>query len=464
MFSFPEAAKALQIHLHRANPLCYGTGAAIDSRKVQPGDLFAALEGDRSDGHQFMDDAFRAGASGAIIRKDFFETNRERLLSDNLYQNLLVGPHPETMLQELAAWHRARFPVRVIGITGSVGKTSTKEFLFYLMRSQFPTLANAGNLNNHLGVPLTLLQLTSDARYCLVEMGANHRGEIRFLSSMARPDAGIITKVSPAHLEGFGSIENIYEAKCELMESLPSSGMMVLPFDDKNLLKRARGLGLKVITVGESKEADFAVTGAWLKDGCVWFSINESRTFSFPGVAKFQVGNAACAVATACSLGIRLEDLPERWTGMKFPAGRFEEKVIQGDIRVIFDGYNASPEAFQKALETFSELEATGRKILIFSDMLELGFASESFHEALAEQIARQGFDYIGAYGPYSAGSIRKIQEMMPSLEAEHFKSSDDLGAALKNRVRSGDVILLKASRGMKIENVLGHLDTSAVV
>lgn len=460
MFSFPEAARLLNIIPFLLNASSQASGASIDTRTLAPGNLFIALQGSQQDGHQYLEEAFRKGASGALISQAVFEAQPSRFLDHpELFQNILPVPDPEKSLRGLAVWHRAHFKIPTIGITGSVAKTSTKEFLTYLLRKRFSVLASFGNFNNHLGLPLTLLGLGQSHRFCVAELGANHIGEIRYLADILKPTAGMITQISSAHLEGFGSLEGICEAKLELFEALPRGSPAILPDDDLKLFEKARKLNLNFIRVGMSREADFRISDLRLEKGFVSFVAKDKRQFSFPGVAAFFSRNAAMALAMWEALGMSLEDIPEVWEDLKLPAGRFQERWLGIGIQLIYDGYNANPASFLKALESFHALPVSGRKILVFSDMLELGKEEKGFHEELGRQIAGFDFDLALAYGRLTQASIEVLQTEKESMTARHFKDSRELADFLLTVIKTGDCVLLKASRGMKIEEVMKVLE-----
>ena len=460
MFSFPDASRHLGASLEFSNPSCYATGASIDTRTIEPGDLFIAIRGMRTDGHEYLEEAFRKGASGALVDQAVVHSQSDRFLNDaaKLFQNLLLVPDTQKSLADLALWYRLRLGPVCIGITGSVGKTSTKEFLRYLLSQKYPVLANRGNFNNHLGLPLTLLRLQSADRFCVAELGANHRGEIRDLACLLKPSAGMITQISPAHLEGFGSLEAVYEAKLELLESLKPGSVAVLPASDRVLTEKARQMDLKVVRVGDSDEAEFCVSDIRVKKSFVHFKLNRQRKYAFPGIGGFLAYNAAMAIAMAESLGMPPEDIPKVWRALELPEGRFQEHRLKNGVCLINDAYNASPVSFERALNAFHALEVSGKKIVVFADMLELGAEERQYHEALGRSLARYGFDYVAAYGGRACLSIDALHSENPALGADHFQSPEEVVHALRERIGAGDAVLFKASRGMKMEKVLDLL------
>jgi len=464
VFSLADVAGHLGIEIHLPNPLSQATGASINTRTLEVGDLFVALKGSQVDGHSYLESAFHRGASGALISKEYFEVNRERLLaSQHRYHNLLIAPDPRKSLSDAAKWYRSRFDVKAIGITGTLGKTSTKEFLHYVIRQQFPVLANAGNLNNLLGLSLTLFRLRAGDRYCIAEIAASHQGEIRELAAILNPDAAIITQVTPVHLEGFGSMEGIYAAKLEILETLPQKAFVILPDDDPILLERVRDYDVQTVKVGESIEANYRISNVHLKKGYVRFRINDGPLRSFPGIASFQVRNAAMAIAMAEILGVKMEDIPRVWKKMVMPSGRFEEKTLPDGIRLIHDGYSASPFAFNTALDTFCGLEVTGKRFLVFADMLELGEEAPRYHTELGFKIAQCPLDGVFAYGNLAKVSVDAIRMANASFHVKCFEDVKDVVCELKNELKPGDAILFKASRGMNIENVINEFEMTSV-
>ena len=459
MFSFPEAAALAEAELRLADPSFLISGASIDTRTLQKGNLFIALQGTQEDGHRYLAEAFSKGASGALIGKAYFERNRETLA---VCRNLLLAHDPFAALTALAKAYRSRFDIPVAGITGSVGKTSTKEFLHFILSQSRNVLATRGNFNNHLGLPLTLLGLKESHQACVAELGANHPGEIRDLAAILKPGHAIITCVAPVHLSGFGSLEGIYKEKLELFESLLPDSTAVIPDDEVVLFARARGMGLRAVRVGQSPLADYRIANARVLDAWVHFTVN-GRKYAFPGIAKFLVRNAAMAVALAEAMGTESSEIPEIWENFKLPSGRFQSRLLDNGVALIDDGYNASPASFKAALEVFSGLPTAGRRVLVFADMLELGSEEIRYHEELGERIAGSNLDLVLAYGPLAGCSIEKIHDLNPSLEAYHFGGTGETADFLRSRLQKGDRLLLKASRGMKIEDVIHSLGADLI-
>ena len=464
MFSYREAARLLNVEIFLPHLSHQPTGVSMDSRSLKSGDLFVALPGQRADGHDYLERAFFKGASGALVRKKYLESHLdfEKRARGKLF-NLLPVEDPAAAMSALANWHRQRFNVKAIGITGSVGKTTTKEFLHFLLRQENSVLANQGNFNNHLGLPLTLLRLQPEDRYCVAELGASHRGEIRHLANLLKPEAAILTQISPAHLEGFGTLEDVYEGKLELFDALPEGAPAVIPDDDLHLIRKAKRRNLKWVRVGSSQDADYRISDLYVESGRVFFTLQGSRRFSFRSLAPFLARNAAMAIAMAHLMGVPFERMPEAWEGLELPGGRFQQRILKNGVRLIDDGYNASPASFEKALEAFEDLEGMGRKILVFSDMLELGPEEIKYHESLGRKIGLLHFDCVLAYGRCSFSAIEVLRRDYDHPCAYHFEVASHVADYLHGFLMRDDLVLLKASRGMHIEQVGKALDSVAL-
>jgi len=456
VFSYLEASRLLRVTPEFQDLSLTVRNFSIDTRTLNPGDLFVAFKGAQCDGHDFLATAFEKGASGALIDLRQKETAFANLRAAKVpIHNLIPVSDPQTAMTTLAAEYRKTLPVKVIGVTGSVGKTTTKEFLFYLLRKKYSVLATAGNLNNHLGVPIMLSRLEPSHQFCVMEMGANHPGEIRALAKIAAPSGGILTPIGPAHLEGFGSLENIYNTKLELVDFLRKEDPLVVLESDARLLEKIAQKGRKAITVGYSEKSEYRITDVKAEGGEVAFSMNGQGPFSFPGQAPFLALNAGLAIAMARSLGLAWEDIPRKWEDVGFASGRFRETMLTNGVRVIDDSYNANPVSFGNALGAFQSLPGSGKKIVVFADMLELGADEERFHSELGEKIASSGVDVALAYGMRTRASIDALGRSKKACVAKHFKDSPETLAALQEILRPGDLVLFKGSRSMHVEKVL---------
>ncbi len=450
MFSPEDASRQLNCRLLEPVPGTLITGASLDSRKINAGELFAALPGAVQDGHVFLEQAYSRGASAALVRRSYLEAHPG--LRQKRFANLLVVEDPQTALGQLAVWRRQLFQGPVIGVTGSVGKTSTKEMLGYLLSFFKKGHVNAGNFNNHLGLPLSLIGLDPSHGFCLAELGASHQGEIAHLAGILKPTHGILTCVAPSHMEGFGTLEAIYETKLELAAALPEGAPVLIPDHDPVLLEKSKRWNRRWLTVGEG-QADYRITDLTNGPEGIRFVLNGRKKYRIPVRAGFLARNAAMAAAMADCLGFGLEAQPEHWAGFSMPAGRFECRSLSG-VTVIFDGYNASPQSFEESLHSFEKLEIQGKRVVIFSDMLELGTEALRYHRELGDSLVRGRFDAVGCYGEWSKAAL-EVYRKAGGKAAFEFKDALEAGDFLAEALRPGDGVLLKASRGMKIEKVL---------
>lgn len=459
-WNFETAAKILKSEVILPDPLEKWNGASIDTRTLKSGEVFFALKGKNRDGHEYLWETFRKGASGAVIWKEFFREAREKLFRERaLFRNLIPVSDPEEALGVLSAHYRSTFSAVGVGVTGSVGKTSAKEFLTFLLGQKYPILSSPGNFNNHLGLPLTLFQLQAEQQYCVAELGANHRGEIQRLAGLLKPQVGVITGVSPAHLEGFGSLEGIYEAKLELADALAKNrGTLVLPDGDSELIRRARKRKIPILLFGKNQTSDFYLSGAKSQDGWVEFEVNGRWEFRFPGHAAFQAENALAALAASFACGIPPKELPSVWKGVSLPRGRFEVFSPREGIVFVNDCYNANPYSFEKSLEAFEQLGGSSRKILVLGDMLELGLETKTYHRELGNCIRAGNFQVLLVYGDWIRETVLLCEQAGNPPLALYFDDKEMLGHFLGNFLRAGDQVLFKASRSMKLEEVIHTL------
>lgn len=456
VFSYLDATRLLGVAPDLPDLSLTIRSLTIDTRTLQPGDLFVAFKGEHSDGHAFLSEAFLKGASGAMIHEAQRASVLPGLMGSGVTpKNLIPVRDPQSAMTMLAAAYRKTVAAKVIGITGSVGKTTTKDFLAYLLRQKYSVLATKGNLNNHLGVPIMLSRLEPSHQYAVMEMGASAPGEIRALAELADPSAGILTPIGPAHLAGFGSLDNVYRTKLELADSLKPGDPLVVPSGDPVLLEMLRKKGRRAITVGFDGEADYRISDVKTINGAVSFLINARGPFTFPGQAAFLSLNAGLAIAMARNFGLQWEGIPQNWNDVAFASGRFRETMLCCGVRVVDDSYNANPVSFSNALDAFRSLSVSGKKIVIFADMRELGADEERFHRELGEKMAQSGVNVAFGFGKLARFSIDAIGCAGSGCLARHFAGSDEALGALKEVLRPGDLVLFKGSRSMHVEKVL---------
>lgn len=429
-----------------------------DSRQIAKGCLFVALKGERFDAHDFLGQAVSAGAAGVVV-----ETGRAAGLAG---QPVTIFEVPDTLraLGQLGRAHRERFSCPIGAVTGSNGKTTTKELIASILQTRGPALKTHGNLNNEIGVPLTLFGLEPRHVAAIIEMGMNHPGEIARLTQIARPDAGLITVVQPAHLEGVGSIEGVALAKGELFEGLPPSATAVVNLDDARVAAQAARAKGPTLTFGRSEGADVrlvAVT-AQGRDG---LSLSLKAKGTDVSVALRLVGdhnalNATGAFAMGLALGYSVEECVRGLESAQAHARRLQ--ILDGlhDVTVVDDCYNANPASMSAALRTLEVLAANGRPVAVVGDMLELGADEARAHEELGVRVSDSAV-LVAFFGPRSkAGWVQAEKKL--GARARHFEDVAELTAWLTGELRAGDVVLVKGSRGMRLERVVEALTGDA--
>jgi UDP-N-acetylmuramoyl-tripeptide--D-alanyl-D-alanine ligase len=453
MITAKELATALRPALVQApsvGPMKF-RHAVVDSRKAGKGDIFVALPGEHADGHDFVAHAAERGATAAIV---------ERAVDANLAQ--YVVRDPLKALQSLA-WVRrqARSNVKVVGITGSVGKTTTKELTAAVLATRYPLLKNEGNLNSEIGLPLVLLELTRRHRRAVLEMGMWAKGEIALLCNIAMPDVGIVTNVGPAHMERLGSIEAITDAKAELVEALDEEGTAILNIDDARVASMAERTEANVVTYGLSPDADVRAEDieshglAGVKFTLVHGDERASVYSRLPGVAL--VHNALAAAAAGIIDGLDVEEVAGALSEAQIPLRMSQHRGVNGSL-IIDDTYNASPASMLAALDLLGEVP--GRKFAVLGDMRELGDATTEGHREVGRRAAEIA-DEIYAVGDLG----RWIGDA--AIEAGHVAvhiamDKSAIAKALLPRLQSGDVVLVKGSRALELETLVEDLREDA--
>jgi UDP-N-acetylmuramoyl-tripeptide--D-alanyl-D-alanine ligase len=421
---------------------------SIDSRSLAPGAMFFAVKGERLDGHDFVEQAFEKGAIAAVVRKDqatHYAASRNVLTVDD---TLLA-------LQTLAAAQRRLWGNPLIGITGSAGKTTTKETIAHLLASRFRLLKSEGNFNNHFGLPLTLLKLQPEQELAVMEMGMSHAGEIAALAKIAQPDIGVVTNVAAVHLEYFDSISAIARAKYELIESLPAKGTAVLNLDDQYVSQFGRDFKGKVIFYGLNPSADvraenirsLGVEGS--EFDVVVGSCRDRATL--PLVGEHNIYNALAGVAVALERGISPSEAAAALASLH-PAEKRGEVLHLGNVSVINDCYNSNPKALAAMVDALAATPAE-RRIVVAGEMLELGSAAEELHRESGRHIAERKIDFLLGVRGLAEPMVEAAKTA--GMSAEFVSSPQAAGEWLAQNTRDGDVVLLKASRGVKIEKAL---------
>ncbi|MGA9557672.1 MAG: UDP-N-acetylmuramoyl-tripeptide--D-alanyl-D-alanine ligase [Terriglobales bacterium] len=430
------------------DPRAIAQGYSIDSRTVQPGELFFAVKGERLDGHDFVEAALARGAVAAIIRKD-------QLPRYPNPQNLLPVDDTLFALQTLATVVRKLWCKTAIGITGSMGKTTTKEAVAHLLSVQYRVHRTKGNFNNHFGLPLGLLTLEPEYDLAVVEMGMSHAGEIAALARIALPNQGVVTNVAAVHLEYFDSIAGIARAKYELVEALPSSGAAFLNADDEYVSQFGRDFKGKVILFGLSPVADVRAekiepSGA----GGTRFDLicaGMRQPVHSPLLGQHNVYNVLAAAAVATEHGITPSQIADALSTLT-PADKRGEVVQLGNITVINDCYNCNPNALNAMVDTLASMPAK-RRIVVAGEMLELGPMGEALHRQCGEHIAGKAIDVLLGVRGSALAMVEAARKAGAS--AEFVPTPEEAGEWLARETRDGDVVLLKASRGVKLEKAL---------
>jgi UDP-N-acetylmuramoyl-tripeptide--D-alanyl-D-alanine ligase len=423
-------------------------GYSIDSRTVGAGQLFFAVRGERLDGHDFVEQALKNGAVAAVVRKDQLGRYPEdaRLLA---VEDTLVA------LQALATAVRKQWGKPLIAVTGSAGKTTTKEAIAHVLSAQFRVLKSQGNFNNHFGLPLMLLKLEPEYEVAVIEMGMSHAGEIRALAKIAQPEIGVVTNVAPVHLEFFDSIAGIARAKYELVESLPANGTAVLNADDEYVSQFGRDFKGKVVMYGTRPTADVRAEKICSKgrEGTEFeFVIGSVREAArLPLVGEHNVLNALAAVAVGLERGMKPSEAVAALATLA-PAERRGEVLQLGNITAINDCYNSNPKALEAMVDALAAMAAK-RHVVVAGEMLELGSAGEELHRKAGRHIAGKKIDVLLGVRGLAQAMVDSARDA--GICAEFVASSEEAGEWLAREARDGDMVLLKASRGVKLEKAL---------
>jgi len=434
-------------------------GVSIDSRTVAKGDLFVALAGPNHDGHDHVANALAAGAAAALVHKIPDGVGADAPL-------LLVGETLEA-LRRLGAASRARTEAKVIGVTGSVGKTGTKEML-KLALGETRTHASVGSFNNHWGVPLSLARMPAESLCAVLELGMNHAGEIAPLTALVRPDIAIVTTVEAVHLEFFASTREIAEAKAEIFIGVVPGGVALLPRDNPYydvLRERAEQAGIeRFVSFGVHIEADARLLDfAVVQDQTLVFALIKDKPISYaigvPG--RPWAMNSLAVLLAADAAGVPIAEAAAALAKMHPPKGRGERKILrwgEGAITIIDESYNASPVSVLAALATLGSLEPgkDGRRIAVLGDMLELGEQGASLHRGLAEQVTQFDIDLVFTAGPLMGHLHDALQS---EKKGGHASDSSQLAPMVAARLTAGDVVMVKGSAGSRMSRVVSHLD-----
>jgi UDP-N-acetylmuramoyl-tripeptide--D-alanyl-D-alanine ligase len=422
-------------------------GYSIDSRTLNPGDLFIALQGDRFDGHDYVAAALEKGAVAAIVQAG-------RTLNADP-RRLLHVEDPLRALQSLGAAARRLWGKPLLAVTGSAGKTTTKEILAHLLATRFRVMKSTGNLNNHIGLPLQLLKLEPEHDVAVVEMGMNHAGEIRTLAAIAHHDMAVVTCVAPVHLEFFETIADIARAKYEIVETLHPGGVAVLNADDDYVSQFGRDFKGKVVTFGISRAADVSAQNVKLRGvagstfDLVAGSVREPAKLSLVG--EHNIYNALAAAAAAVEHGVRPSEAAAVLATLRPSEKRGQVLELRG-ATIINDCYNSNPRALNAMVDTLASMKAA-RRILVAGEMLELGATAEDLHRQSGRHAAEKKIDLV--IGVRGLAQALAEAACGAGVQAQFVETPEQAGEWLAREIRAGDAVLLKASRGVKLERAL---------
>lgn len=448
-----QIAEKLNGKIEQGDPSSRFSDFSIDSRDIKKGSLFFALKGQR-DGHDFIPDAVRNGAKGAVISKDL-----SSLENSTAY---IKVDHTLKALQRLAHRVLLEHKVKVIGITGSTGKTTTKEFTAELIKKKYHTLKSLGNFNNHIGLPLSLLRLNKEHEAAVLEYGMSHKGEVLTLTRIAQPDIAIICNVYPVHMEFFKNIHQIADAKKEILDGMNPGGTAVLNGDQPLILSMMKSLRKKPVLFGLTDKCDVRACNIHVHSlekisfdficmGC------RARTF-IPFSNRGYLYNFLAAAGAASVLSVPFEEIVETGKKLKPSDNRWEILCLADNIKVINDSYNSNPAALEEALKSLS-VQNGGRKIAVLGDMLELGDRQEDFHRAAGKSAVQNGIDMLITVGPLAKYMAEGALDSGMVLHNIHsFSDSEEAAREMPSLLRQNDIVLIKGSRGVKIEKIVHAL------
>ena len=423
-----------------------------DSRKARPDALFVPLVGERFDGHAYINAALDAGAVGCFTARE-----RESYLPGKFY---IKVASPLRALRDLAAYYRTKFPIPLVGITGSVGKTTTKDMIAAVLATKYNVLKTEGNMNSREGMPLTLLRLDSSHEIAVIEMGMSQASEIDYLSGIAKPDVAVITNVGDAHIENLGSRENIFKAKCEIFNHLKPGGTAILNGDDELLCTLRNAVPFETVFCGTNQGADYRAADISADQGnsirCTAVTPGETYEMEIPALGRHMIYPALMAAAVGARFGLSREQILEGILCFKPTKMRMNVLRRGQDITILNDAYNANPQSMRAAIGVLSDSKSAF-KLAVLGDMFELGSLAAALHAGVGEYLGKAGIHCLVAVGELSEHMARAAEKAgVPAV----FHCTDK-GAAipvLKDTVRPNSTILVKASRGMAMEELVDYL------
>jgi UDP-N-acetylmuramoyl-tripeptide--D-alanyl-D-alanine ligase len=456
-FRIQDVIDATGARLLRGNPKRLVHGVSTDTRALKAGELFFALSGPTFDGNRFAREAIERGAAGSMLQESAGGAPPPGALELPRDTPVLVHASPRAALAKLATWYRRRLSARVVGITGSCGKTTTKNILIELLSSRWRTVGSPNSFNNDIGVPHTLFLADADTEALVVELGTNHPGEIAALCNIAQPDAGIITTIGASHLEGLGSVEGVAREKSQLAASIPEHGFCVLNADSTWTEWIKRETHAEVITFSLDGEGDLNATSVWFHGGGTTFRL-DGREVTSPLLGLHNVQNLLAALAACRGLGLSLDDVLPSVSRLRAGRGRLD-RIQCGRYTLIDDSYNANPESARASVRVLEGLHGHRRRVLVLGDMLELGASAGEMHFAIGAEAARSGLDLLVLVGELTrAAAAGALESGLAPERVVHVADTEEALMLVPSLLSSGDVVLVKGSRATGLDRLVKHL------
>ncbi|MEA3500961.1 MAG: UDP-N-acetylmuramoyl-tripeptide--D-alanyl-D-alanine ligase [Candidatus Marinimicrobia bacterium] len=426
---------------------------SINSREIKKGNIFCALHGENTNGHNYIKSAIENGALAAIAEKK--EINENTDLKN--YPLIIVDDSLEA-LQKAATNYGKIIKAKIFTITGSAGKTTTRNLISKVLGSSFSVTHSIKNYNNHIGLPLSILQINEKDDFAIIEMGANHVGEIAALCKIIKPNYGLITSISEAHIEGFGSIENVQKAKFELFDSVDNNGIIFINNDDLRI-REYKNNNLKKITYSIKSNADYELKIIDYDQFGRYTLEYMGKNIKLNSIGYGAAQNAAAALTVGKTLGLSTDTIIEQIENYDTPQSRGNILKLN-DYFIINDTYNANPLSINLAIRSLNEMDSKGKIIMVLGDMLEMGNLSESSHKNIGTQIARSKIDYLFCYGDETINTIDSARKY-DMMNAIHFDDKKSLVKTLISLAKPNDIIYIKGSRGLKMETIIEELKKS---
>ncbi|MFC1708541.1 UDP-N-acetylmuramoyl-tripeptide--D-alanyl-D-alanine ligase [Candidatus Omnitrophota bacterium] len=450
MFELKEIANAIDAKLVRTSNYSSFKGVSTDSRTIKKGDVFFALKGDNFDGHDFIKDALKKGAKAVVISKE------KKEIKQNV--NVLKVKNTTVALGKLAKYKRKKHNIPLIAVTGSTGKTTTKDYIYDILTADYRALKNFGTHNNQIGVPETIFKINNRHEICVLELGSNHFGEISYLSSIAQPQVAVITNIGASHLEFLKDLKGVFKEKKSISSHLKKPKIVLLNGDDGFLRKIKLSKDFKVFFFGQKEGCDFRASNICIESNRLSFVFNKKHKFCLNSLGRFNIHNALAAIACGIIFGIGIKDIKKALGNFQFPQKRLN-KINCHKFSIIDDTYNSNPLSLEKAIESLVEYKTRGRRILIMGDMLELGESSLELHRQMGKFISQKPLDVLITLGEFSRITADEAQIKSKNLRSVFtFDSKSKLIHFLRTRIKFGDVLLIKGSRLLRMEDITNSL------